>query len=252
MATSNPKIYSRAEWYAEPAKGGEPYNVIPKYIIIHHTDSNHSNKSDGAAARVIQYQHQLKGYGDVGYNYLVGHFGSIMEGRSFNVKGAHCPDEIIWANRNSAGIACILNSMTTAPSSAQYDSLISICAYVCKKYNVKTSKIKRHSDYYSTECPGTNLNNKMSDLKSKVKSLLDIKYPGVAYVYGSKGSNVKLIQERLNLLSSSLKISAMNCGTPDGSFGPATKNAVMAFQRHFSLAVDGSFGPASWNAMFIF
>lgn len=88
-----------------------------------------------------------------------------MEGRSLYAKGTHCPDQIIFANRTSIGVCYILNSMTTSPSNAQYNSLISLCAYLCKKYNISPNNIVGHKDYYDTDCLGTILYNRLSDIK---------------------------------------------------------------------------------------
>lgn len=41
----------------------------------------------------------------------------------------------------------------------------------------------------------------------------------------------------------------LNNGGVDGSFGPATKNAVISFQASKGLTQDGSCGPATWNAL---
>lgn len=38
-------------------------------------------------------------------------------------------------------------------------------------------------------------------------------------------------------------------GAIDGSFGPASKSALKAFQRDYGLAVDGSLGPISKRAL---
>jgi peptidoglycan hydrolase-like protein with peptidoglycan-binding domain len=53
---------------------------------------------------------------------------------------------------------------------------------------------------------------------------------------GSKGQQVRILQERLNELG-------FNCGAVDGSFGPATENAVKVFQLVYGLAPDGVVGP---------
>lgn len=57
---------------------------------------------------------------------------------------------------------------------------------------------------------------------------------------GSTGPNVKLIQSLLNRIG-------YNVGTVDGSFGPRTQQAVMAFQRDNGLTADGVVGPATWR-----
>ena len=52
---------------------------------------------------------------------------------------------------------------------------------------------------------------------------------------GSKGDRVKELQTKLNKLGYNLVV--------DGSFGPATDNAVKDFQKKYGLAVDGIVGP---------
>lgn len=53
---------------------------------------------------------------------------------------------------------------------------------------------------------------------------------------GTSGSQVKLIQQKLNI-------------TADGVFGPATKKAVMQFQKNNNLFVDGIVGNQTWNKL---
>lgn len=59
--------------------------------------------------------------------------------------------------------------------------------------------------------------------------------------YGMKGSEVKTLQTNLNTLGYNLSV--------DGSFGPATKNAVLDYQRKKGLEVDGCVGPATQAAI---
>lgn len=68
-------------------------------------------------------------------------------------------------------------------------------------------------------------------------------YPGTAVHYGSTGTIVLMVQARLNQLG-------YNLGAPDGSFGPATKNAVLRFQKSKGLSQDGYCGPATWSKLF--
>lgn len=53
---------------------------------------------------------------------------------------------------------------------------------------------------------------------------------------GMKGANVMLVQRKLGLKE-------------DGNFGPATKNAVVAFQIKNKLNPDGKVGPKTWKAL---
>jgi len=59
---------------------------------------------------------------------------------------------------------------------------------------------------------------------------------------GTKGSNVKTLQENLNM--------AINAGLEvDGSFGPKVEAALKEFQRKYGLTVDGIYGKNSYNKM---
>jgi peptidoglycan hydrolase-like protein with peptidoglycan-binding domain len=53
---------------------------------------------------------------------------------------------------------------------------------------------------------------------------------------GSKGSNVKILQEFLKI-------------TTDGDFGPGTEKAVKTWQTNNGLLADGIVGPKTWKAM---
>ncbi|HEV7747558.1 MAG TPA: peptidoglycan-binding protein [Pyrinomonadaceae bacterium] len=66
-------------------------------------------------------------------------------------------------------------------------------------------------------------------------------YPGAVLRQGSKGDNVRVVQQRLSDLGYSLGV--------DGNFGPGTAKAVVAFQQKQSLGNDGIVGPNTWKAL---
>lgn len=66
-------------------------------------------------------------------------------------------------------------------------------------------------------------------------------YPGAVLRQGSKGDNVRVVQQRLSDLGYSLGV--------DGNFGPGTAKAVVAFQQKQSLGSDGIVGPNTWKAL---
>ncbi len=76
--------------------------------------------------------------------------------------------------------------------------------------------------------------------------IMDIQesYPGTPLRVGSVGPNVVVVQYELNRISQNYP--AIPKVTADGIFGPATENAVRAFQRIFGLEVDGIVGRSTW------
>lgn len=73
-------------------------------------------------------------------------------------------------------------------------------------------------------------------------------YPGTPLQLGSRGENVRKIQNWLNALSAVYPdVPAVNA---DGIFGPLTQNAVLSFQSRFNLTADGIVGRITWNRLY--
>jgi peptidoglycan hydrolase-like protein with peptidoglycan-binding domain len=62
--------------------------------------------------------------------------------------------------------------------------------------------------------------------------------------YGSRGTNVKLLQEKLILLT------LLDVGDDDGVFGKKTDAAVRTFQAQVGTKVDGKVGPQTFAAIY--
>lgn len=73
---------------------------------------------------------------------------------------------------------------------------------------------------------------------------LVVPYPGVLLREGSRGDNVRLMQEYLRTISQRYNIPSVSI---DGIFGPATRRAVVAFQNLFGLPADGIIGRNTWD-----
>jgi peptidoglycan hydrolase-like protein with peptidoglycan-binding domain len=70
-------------------------------------------------------------------------------------------------------------------------------------------------------------------------------YPNQVLKVGSSGNNVKYIQTAINSIHNEYpKIPAV---TIDGSYGPATAEAIRAFQQQFGLEPDGVVGKITWD-----
>jgi len=69
-------------------------------------------------------------------------------------------------------------------------------------------------------------------------------FPGQSLREGSRGNDVRLMQQYLNRISGNWFMPP--AGTVDGIFGPKTKASVQAFQRIFELTPDGIIGKRTW------
>ncbi|MBR2951862.1 MAG: peptidoglycan-binding protein [Clostridia bacterium] len=75
-----------------------------------------------------------------------------------------------------------------------------------------------------------------------------IPFPGTTLVRGSSGESVVLLQEYLNYIAQTY--TDIPSVTVDGQFGPATENAVRAFQEVFALTgPEGVVGANLWDSI---
>lgn len=90
---------------------------------------------------------------------------------------------------------------------------------------------------------------RLNELDSEGQRLfgLNLQYPD-AISEGNIGEKVTILQYFLSVFAS------FDSNIPfveiDGTFGPATKNAVIAFQKEYGLNPDGIVGAETWNKMY--
>ncbi|MCI9448656.1 MAG: spore cortex-lytic protein [Clostridiales bacterium] len=72
-------------------------------------------------------------------------------------------------------------------------------------------------------------------------------YPGYPIRIGSRGDEVRAMQEYLNLISDTY--TSIPKLTVDGIFGPAMTNAVRIYQDLFGIEVSGTIGETTWDSI---
>lgn len=152
-------------------------NKIRK-VIIHHTAGTANLDDPAAAMRGMYYYHTVsRGWGDIGYNFVIDTKGNIYEGRAGGdmVVGAHAS----LANTGSVGISVMGNYQDMQVPAAVEQSLAKLVTYLTAKYNINPVGVESfrgmdlpniigHRDVGSTACPGENLYELLPEIRSAV------------------------------------------------------------------------------------
>lgn len=208
-AGPRPQIISRSEWGADESlrRCDSDYANSVKGSFLHHTaSSNDYGPSDSAAiVRSILYYHtQVRGWCDIGYNFLVDRYGATFEGRSGGadrpVIGAHAAG----FNTGSTGIAMIGDLSGTAATFAGADAITRLLGWKFTIHRVLPKgsatwtsgggsrypegtvvtlpTISGHKDVSSTACPAR-LYELLPAFRNAV--VVDFKHPDGTLIKGS-------------------------------------------------------------------
>ncbi len=202
----NPGEFTYASTVTKDAQGKAylwplQYAKSVKLLTVHHSALTVKDDPRPAVERVraiYKYHAVTKGWGDIGYHYIVDERGQIYEGRQggkFVVGGhAYCN------NIGTVGIVLLGNFEVEQPSQAQAKSLQWLLADLAKTYNIDPKSpvnfhgkkfdapIVRHKDLLSTLCPGYYLAGAFSQIVKHVQDgTLDasVTFPPVP---GTKGT----------------------------------------------------------------
>lgn len=201
-ASQNLSIISRQEW-GNPDPHGTNFKGTDKFwypsyapvrqIFLHHTVSPNYQADPQAVIRGIwEYHANSLGWGDIGYNYLIDHYGTVYEGRAGgdNVVAGHTRNY----NKDSMGVAvlgCFENNATcrqlnggtvTEPTATSMDRLSTLLSFKTKSYEIDPLgqhtfcqgdgsgclplwTITAHKDAMQTECNGLLFYGKLPQLR---------------------------------------------------------------------------------------
>ena len=194
-----PPVVPRAEWGGDAVvpRARPSYGAV-EVTFVHHTENANAYGPDDSAAIVLaiaKYHRDIKGWNDVGYNFLVDRYGRIYEGRAGGIDlpviGAHAQGY----NARSTGIA-ILGSFTGEPApAAALDAVARLVGWklplhgspvigahelvsaggAANRYRYGTrvalQRINGHRDGDSTACPGDQLYAQLPELRARAAAL---------------------------------------------------------------------------------
>ncbi len=224
-----PSVISRGIWCTDPAcdyTTGIEY-APATHLIVHHTVSQNYGPDYNWAAvmrAIWNYHANSRGWGDIGYNYLIDINGVIYEGRlnedyeNLDVVGTHASG----ANTGSMAVSLIGNFIAgdggIAPSQPMLDSLTDIMAWKAEQRNINVYDagntlpninwglpfLMGHRDVYgTTECPGQQTYLLLPWLRDQVAAKLNYSDP---YLY------VDELSAQFSKSNNSWREPTYNCG----------------------------------------
>ncbi|MDP9245524.1 MAG: N-acetylmuramoyl-L-alanine amidase, partial [Chloroflexota bacterium] len=200
-ASGASKVLTRQDWAADESlmKWTPEYKRVQK-AIVHHTAGDDGGTNVAATIRAIYYFHAVtRGWGDIGYNFLVDKYGNIWTGRSGgdHVIGGHAYG---W-NNGSVGVAAIGTFTSTSPTPAMVGAIANIIAVKFAQFSIapygadtfthqeqrsdgtwvpmtsSPPNIQGHRDSNyivgqngQTECPGQMLWNQLPNIRSMAQA----------------------------------------------------------------------------------
>ena len=204
-AVDQPTIIPRSGWGADEslrfgAAGHEtwPPQFNPMQLaIVHHTAGRNNDPNPAATIRAIYWAKTIsRGYGDIGYNFLIDEAGHIYEGRHSRdyppgesptgedlagnvVRGVHAQSH----NIGTVGIALLGNFQNRQPTAAARNALDSLLAWKLERHGLdplarttytnpavseRLNIISGHRNVYATACPGNTFYPTFPQLRQRV------------------------------------------------------------------------------------
>lgn len=155
-------IQSRASWGARAPRCTSPHT--PARFTIHHTVTPTTDTlSPEARLRNIQAYHQdVRGWCDIGYQYLISRDGRVWEGRGAAKVGSH----VAGQNTGNVGIAFLGTYTSVSATATQVANAGALVGDLAARYGIARTNatIKGHRDRGETSCPGDRLYGQLGSI----------------------------------------------------------------------------------------
>jgi len=166
-SASGLNVVARQQWTGADAIRSKvnPMRGIDR-ITVHHEGWKpvyfSDRRSTAERIELIRTVHTRdRGWGDIGYHYVIDRSGAVWEGRPLAYQGAHVRDN----NEHNLGILVLGNFDKQRPSEAQLQGLIKTLRACQHEHRVGTRRVYTHQEIVSTACPGRNLQNQMGGVR---------------------------------------------------------------------------------------
>jgi hypothetical protein len=141
-----------------------------RYVTVHHDGLDRLETATDAASmaeRIELYRvgHRARGWGDIGYHFVIDRSGVVWEARSLKWQGAHVKDR----NEGNVGILVMGNFEIQHPTPEQLAALRTHLYAVCAYFSVPWTRVFSHREWpgAQTLCPGQNLQVEFVALRNR-------------------------------------------------------------------------------------
>jgi len=139
-------VRSRTDWRCPDGQGARwtPSFTTVTHEIVHHTAGSNTLIDWESEVRNIWFFHTVtRGWGDVGYNFLIDPNGVVYEGRAggLGAIGAH----FSCRNSNTVGVSLLGDFTSVAPTAAALTSLDAVLEELARRHALDPSATKVHA-----------------------------------------------------------------------------------------------------------
>lgn len=169
-------VQPRSTWGPQRANRGnlDPMKRIRRVTIHHSAMYFRSTQPRAAAGQIARIQREHmgnRGYGDIGYHFLIDPSGRVWEGRELRYQGAHASGS---NNVGNIGI-CLLGNFVRqrsgqGPTTAQVRSMEQLVVQLMQRYRFGGEALYCHSDFKNTQCPGPRMRPLVRQFARQLKS----------------------------------------------------------------------------------
>ncbi len=182
------------------------YSKRIRKVVIHHTAETGVEKGrapDEVMRAIYRYHAVSRGWGDIGYHYIIAPDGTVYQGRAGGdfVVGGH----VYCNNIGTIGIALMGNFNEQEVSDKQLEALGRILPRLSKKYQLDltgeewyhgefTPNLLGHRDLGATACPGENMHGLLPKMRQALSGTAEIQFAKEQIADGTPADDLKVLQ----------------------------------------------------------
>lgn len=156
----------RSHWTSAPLKTDRlrPMENYDRLTIHHSGGEQFRESSEVSAVQRLQgmlAEHVGRGYGDIGYHFVIDPAGRVWEGRDLAFEGAH----VVSQNDANIGVVALGDYDRQEFLDGQRESMRLLVGCLRERYGIKLHRVYGHSDLGASACPGKNLYAWVNEMK---------------------------------------------------------------------------------------